>query len=292
VVASVGAARDEAWLALVDTLDGLLSAPAVLTPPRAQAPMAPPLLPYLCDQQRAEFAVRELLQHWRTQARPLVVLLRADATDCPDWFVNRIDERHLRRLLPRLTPGLGLQRHSGLQWPSTQLGLNDGPALQAWFLDQLIERVLGDAYASEDDLLQRLNDDASNRLFIGGVPSGPHEAQRQALLALGACLGSLSRRLQKVRLAAVLWSEDPTLKLRDPDPVWTCDGPDACIGLPAPLGRFGIDAVRDWALLDEVQRFAAIDRTELDEAFHGAPADISMREFAAIAGPLLQRQAA
>ena len=94
-----------------------------------------------------------------------------------------------------------------------------------------------------------------------------------------------------MRLAAVLWSEDPALKLLVPDPPWDCNGPDACIGLPAPLGRFGLDAVRDWVLLDEVQRFAAIDRTELDAAFDGAPAELTMRQFAAIAGPLLQRQA-
>ena len=298
VVTHSGAARDEVWLAIVDSLDMLLSSPATAATPVAfagftahAATPVPPLLPYLCDQQNPERAVRELLMRWRSQTQPLVVVLRADALDCPDWFVNRIDERHLRKLLPKLTPGLGLQRHSGLQWPTPQLGLRDGTALQGWFLDQLIERVMGDPYANEDELLQRLRDEAMNRLFIGGVPTAPPDFVRLSLQALGACLGRLSQRLDKVRLAAVLWSEDPALKLLVPDPPWDCNGPDACIGLPAPLGRFGLDAVRDWVLLDEVQRFAAIDRTELDAAFDGAPAELTMRQFAAIAGPLLQRQA-
>ena len=251
----------------------------------------PPLLPYLCDQQSPEHAVREQLVRWRPLAQPLVVVLRADALDCPDWFVNRIDERHLRKLLPKLTPGLGLQRHSGLQWPSPQLGLHDAAALQGWFLEQLIERVIGDAYATEDELLKRLRDEAMNRLFIGGIPTAPTEFARLSLHALGACLGRLAQRLDKVRLAAVLWSEDPALKLLAPDAGWASGCPDACIGMPTPLGRFSVDAVRDWALLDEVQRFAAIDRTELDAAFGDQPAELTMRQFASIAGPLLQRQA-
>lgn len=291
VTRSAGAARDAVWMGIVNGLAEVLAEPAAAAPPARAAAAVPPLLPYLCDQQAPERAVRELLMRWRAQAGPLVVMLRAGAPDCPDHFINRIDERHLRKLLPKLTPGLDLQRHSGPQWPTPQLGLRDGAALQGWFLDQVIERVTGDPYANEDELVQRLQDDAMNRLFVSGVPTAPPEFVRLSLQALGACLGRLSQRLHKVRLAAVLWSEDPSLKLLPPEPPWDCSGPDACIGLPAPLGRFGLDAVRDWALLDEVQRFAAIDRTELDNAFEGAPAELTMREFAAIAAPLLQRQA-
>jgi hypothetical protein len=293
VAATEGAARDTVWMNIIDGLAEVLAEPAAAAPPARAAPptAVPSLLPYLCDQQVPERAVRDLLLRWRAQAGPLVVMLRADATDCPDHFIDRIDERHLRKLLPKLTPGLELQRHGGLQWPTPQLGLRDGAALQGWFLDQIVERVTGDPYATEDELLQRLRDDAMNRLFIGGVPTAAADFIQASLQALGVCLGRLSQRLDKVRLAAVLWSEDPALKLMTADPPWECASADACIGLPAPLGRFGHDAVRDWALLDEVQRFAAIDRTELDAAFAGTPGELTMREFAAIAAPLLQRQA-
>ncbi|SEB22698.1 toll/interleukin-1 receptor domain-containing protein [Variovorax sp. YR216] len=289
VAASAGAERDRVWLAIVNALAEVLADPATTAPPRRAQSAVPVLLPYLCDQVMPESGVRELLMRWRAQTGPLVVVLRAAATDCPDHFINRIDERHLRKLLPRLTPGVELQRHSGLQWLPPQSNLRDAPALQRWFLEQVVERVTGDPYASEDELLQRLRDEGANRLFIAGIPKGSTEFVRVTLQALGACLAKLSGRLDKVRLAAMLWSEDPALKELVPDASW--HSADACIGLPSPLERFGRQAVIDWATLDEVQQFAIIDRTQLDEAFAGAADELSMREFAAIAQSLLQRRA-
>ncbi|MDY0746539.1 toll/interleukin-1 receptor domain-containing protein [Paucibacter sp. R3-3] len=290
VAFSSGAARDAAWLAIVNALAEVLAEPVSAVQPAARAPVSvPALLPYLCDQVIPERGVRELLTRWRTQGGPLLLMLRAAAPDCPDYFIDRIDERHLRKLLPKLTPGLDLQRHSGLQWPTLQMGLRDDAALQGWFLDQIIERVTADPYASEDELLQQLNDEGMNRLFVAGVPTAPPEFVRLSLQALAACLARLGQRLEKARLAAMLWSEDPALRQLPADTRW--DDTAVCIGLPVPLGRFGVEAVRDWAMLDEVQQFAAIDRTELDAAFEGAPDELTMREFAAIAGPLLQRQA-
>ncbi|MET0540992.1 MAG: toll/interleukin-1 receptor domain-containing protein [Variovorax sp.] len=293
VASSEGAARDEVWLDIVDALSQLLAEPPTVTLPQSAGPAAvPALLPYLCDQQVPEIAVRNLLTQWRAQPRPLVLVLRADAVDCPDWFVNRIDERHLRKLLARIAPGIGLQRHSGLQWPGAQLGLRDVAKLEQFFMDQIIERVLGDSYGTEDELLQRLREEATNRLFIGGLPTAPQDFLALSLQALASCLGRLTRRLDKVLLAAVLWSEDPALKSAEPNPRWDSDGPEACIGVPAALGPFDMSAVVDWSLLDEVRSYASVDRTELEDAFRGAPAQLTMREFAAIAGPMLQRFAA
>ncbi|MEJ8858277.1 toll/interleukin-1 receptor domain-containing protein [Variovorax robiniae] len=294
VASCEGAARDEVWHDIVEELSQLLAEPAAVTLPQAAAgPSAvPALLPYLCDQQRPELAVRECLMQWRVQHRPLVLVLRADAVDCPDWFVNRIDERHLRKLLQRMAPGMGLQRHSGLQWPTPQLGLHDTARLEQFFLDQLIERVLGDSYGTEEEFLQRLRDESTNRLFIGGLPTAPQAFLAQSLQAFAACLGRLTKRLDKVLLAAMLWSEDPALKSAEPDPPWDSNGPEACIGVPAALGAFDMSAVVDWSLLDEVRNYAKVDRTGLEDSFRDAPPQLTMREFAAIAGPMLLRYAA
>jgi hypothetical protein len=291
VAASSGAARDAVWLGVVNALADVLADPAAaLTPPLRAAVEVPALLPYLCDQSAPESDVRDLLKAWSRQTGPLVVMLRAQAPDCPDHFIKRIDERHLSRLLPKLTPGLRLPRHSGLQWPLPHMRqAGSERSLQAWFLDQIVERVMGDAYCNEDELLQCLRDEGSNRLFIGGVPTAPPEFVRLSLQALGQCLAGLTEKLDKVRLAAALWSEDPALAQQDLGDAW--DSRHAFIGRPAPLGSFDRQAMRSWALLDEVQKFAAIDQTQLDEAFAGAAEQLTMREFAAIARPLLQRQA-
>lgn len=290
VASREGEARDVLWLEVVKGLSGLLTDPAATNVAVKPALVTiPALLPYLCDQVISERGVLELLRRWQNRPVPLIVVLRAHAADCPDWFVNRIDERHLRKLLPRLTPGLGLQRHGGLQWPSPQLKLAEDQQFQGWFRDQLIERVLGDPYATEEQLVQCLRDEANNRLFVGGLPKAPREFLLRSLRALAACLAKLSQQLGNVRLAVVLWSEDSSLKVDEADFAADASGRDACLGLPEPLGVFGIKEIRDWAGLDEVRRFAAIDVVELDEAFDSTHSRLRMSEFVAVAGPLLQR---
>lgn len=289
IAASSGAALDSAWLGVVHGLAAVLADPAAAQSPPRRAVDVPPLLPYLCDQVMTESEVRQLLRTWSARPGPLVVMLRARAQDCPDHFINRIDERHLRKLLPRLTPGLQLQRHGGLQWPRPPSRPPAAADLETWFMEQITERVMGDPYPTEAELLDRMREEGTNRLFIGSVPTAPPEFVRVSLRALSTCLARLNAKLDKVRLAAALWSEDQALAPLELGEDWDCS--DACIGRPAPLGNFDREAMRDWAMLDEVQKFADIDQTRLDEALGDPGRTLSMREFAALALPLLQRHA-
>ena len=264
---------------------------AATPPPAAAARPVPRLLAYLCDQVIPEFKVTETLIEWRDEPKALTVLLRADADDCPDKFADRITERHLRRLLAKLTPGQTLECHHGLRWPKIELGLK-GAAFESYFLREIAQCVLNNPYADAAEIVLAIRGAASHRLFIVELLPAPAAALRVAVYAFAATLGKLAADTGPLRLAAMLWSGDAAIKSFKPDPKWLADSNASVrIGAPPALMRFGIDDVRQWAQLDDVRQFAALERADLDTAFAGIGSEMSMAQFVRGVMPLLQRAA-
>lgn len=285
------AGRAKQWLYVIDRIEALLTGPAPAATPAAAAAAAatravPELLPYLCDQQPPDWAIHQLLTQWQAQPVPLVLVMRGHVQDCPDKFAERIVERRLKKLLDRVAPGFGLQRHLGLQWPMPSLKL-DGPQLEAFFLQQLAERVMEDGWADEAQLVAHLQQGALHRLFLVGLPREDTAYLKRSTRALAAVLGRVAPKLAPRRLACLLWSEDAAFKQSEPEADWSADGTGALIGLPAPLMAFDMDDVRQWAAMDEVQRVRRLPREALEQAFAGSPPELTMHDFVRTIAPVL-----
>lgn len=250
----------------------------------------PALLPYLCDEQPADHDVRTSIGLWTDN--PLVLVMRADEQDCPDKFVERIVELYLSKRLARLAPGFGLKVQHGLAWPTPALSLRKARDVEAYFLGQLIERVVGDPYAGADDLIARLHNDRAHLVFSIGLPRVPESFIVGSIHALMAAMRSLAPRLGDTRLAFLLWTVDGTLKQVDAKRDWKLQrGKGGLADSPAPLARFSFDAIRGWMERPEVRGFATLDHDLVRQAFEGLPEPISMSDFARLITPVLARLA-
>ena len=298
VTLRTGSERGAVWVQIVRAVaafTGHAAAPAAgpVLPDIARAAAGrpvPALLPYLCDEQPADHDVRTSIGLWTDS--PLVLVLRADEDDCPDKFVERIVELYLGKRLARLAPGFGLKVQHGLSWPTPALSLRKARDVEAYFLGQLIERVVGDPYAGVDDLVRRLQDDRAHLVFSIGLPRVPESFIVDSVHALMAAVRALAPRLGDTRLAFLLWTVDATLKQVDARRDWKLQrGKGGLAESPAPLARFGFDEIRDWTQRPEVRGFATLDHDLLRQTFEGRPEPISMSDFARLITPVLARLA-
>lgn len=293
----IEAERGQVWTGIVRELArqtghtaGALPGPRPAPGPAGvPARPVPRLLPYLCDQQPAEYAVFGLLKQW-TQAH-LILILRASADDCPDKFAERLVERQLAKRLAQLTPGIGVAPLATLQWPGALLGLRKPAQFVEYFHEQLAGCILDNVYASEQDLVHKLLAASMHRLFLIGLPEATERSMGDAVQGLALYVQQLAPHLGNIRLGFLLWTEDPAAKQIDPIKLWKLGKVGGWVASPAPLMRVAFKDIQEWARLNEVRAYAELDSDMLRQAFRDAPESLSMREFVDIVLPLLARSA-
>jgi hypothetical protein len=202
-----------AWDATVDQIaEALLGEAAAPAAPalRARAAALPPLLPYFCDQQRAESEFNRGMLGWSGVS--MLVLIKGVIEDRPPRFWDRLREKNLagystaRRQLPVL-------EQRALNWPSAWDGARVRKEMDADVLFALSDAITGNPFdiVSPAVLADRLDKLCGVLPLLATLPDEPAKALAASLQALLRVFEACPAHAQLDRLVIAFVIEDDDL---------------------------------------------------------------------------------
>lgn len=119
--------------------------------------LVPQLLPYLADRSEQEYELRNAWRHFcdNRANRPFLIISHGGEDEAHDWFLERLCEVSLPRLIHGQNDGIGFEKHL-VKWPPRNLKIDESPN---YFLETIGERLTGstniDAQQFKDQLVNR-----------------------------------------------------------------------------------------------------------------------------------------
>ena len=122
------------------------------SPARAGA-VVPQLLPYLADRSEQELEIRNGWHRFveDNSGKPFVLLSHGGEDEAHDWFLERLCEVSLPRLVAGQKEGVSLEKHL-VKWPPRNLDVADSPT---YFCEMISERLTGIAATDMELLCQQ-----------------------------------------------------------------------------------------------------------------------------------------